>query len=138
MRRDLKLFRRFFDIIRMAHPADCHFRYAFEQSRICIDFYFCPAVFTDRRCSDFSAEQICHKLRAITDSQNRDSQLKYFFSTNSSALTIYAVRPTSKNNAFWLHLPDFLQADIIRMDFAVYVTFPDSSGNQLIILPTKV
>ena len=138
MGRHGKPFRRFFYIIRMAHPANGLPGYSLKQSALRVHFYLCPAVFTDRCRRNFSSQKMRHHLRTITDTQHRDFQIKHSFSTQWRTLRIYAVRPSRKNDPFRIHFPELVQSDIIRMYFTIYVAFPDPPRYQLIVLTSKI
>ena len=79
MSRDLKALGSLCNIIRMAHPGYCFFGNAIKQNILGIYCHICMTILTDRRRLHFSAKHISHQLRTITNTQNRNTQLKNFF-----------------------------------------------------------
>ena len=100
--------------------------------------HFCLSVFTNRSGGYRSSQKMVHQLGAVADAQYRNPQFKYAFITGRRIITVYAVRAACKNNALGILLTDLLQAHGIGVDFTVNVAFPDSSGDQLVILPAEV
>ena len=74
-----KALRGLLNIICMAHPADRLCRYIRKQLGGRVNIHLCLSVLADRGCCHLSAQQVCHQLCAIADSQNRNTQFKDFF-----------------------------------------------------------
>ena len=100
--------------------------------------YLRLAIFPHRRCGNPATKQVVHQLRAVADAQHRNSQFKNTFITGRRIVAIYTVGAARKNNAFGIHFPDFLKTHRMGVNLAVHIAFPDSSGNQLIVLPAEV
>ena len=135
----LEAFRCLLDVIRMAHPADGLRRNAFEE----LGPRFCNrnlglAVFTGRRRLHGAAEDMCHELAAVADTEDRHAQLEELCAADSGTLSIYAVRTTRKDNALEIHCFYLVQRECMRMYLTIYIAFSYASGNQLVILAAKV
>ena len=48
------------------------------------------------------------------------------------------VRPSGKNNSLRVHFPDLFQTQSVRVHLTVNTAFPDSAGNQLIVLSAEI
>ncbi len=133
-----KSFRRLCNIVRMTHPCHRGRFHIFEKNRRPFHLYVCMPVLTDRSRLYSSAQTVCNQLRTVTDSQNRNARLKYFFLIMRRSFIINAVRPACEDNPFRIHLLYLLKAQRVRMHLTIYIAFSDSARNQLIILSAKV
>jgi len=80
------------------------------------------------------ANQLC----PIADAQNRDIQFKHLRITGRRILAVHTGGASGKNNSFWILLPDPADGRVKRQDFTIYIRLPDSSGNQLVVLSSKI
>lgn len=122
----------------MAHPADRTLAdVAKEQGRL-IHLYLGLAILADWGSLHFSTEQVGHQLRTIADAKDRNTKLKYLPVITRRGLPICTVRSPGKDDSFGIHFPDLFQAQCMGMHFTIHIAFPDTSGDQLIILSTKI
>ena len=70
-----------------------------------------------------------HQLCAVAESQHRDTQLEELFCTGGSTFLVAAVGAAGQDNALGMHIFDFLDVSFIRINFAVYITFTDTTGH---------
>ena len=90
------------------------------------------------RCFDFAAQLSSHRLHAVTDTQNRAIQIKYF-SISTRCIGLCDCRRAARQNDT-SRLESFYLADICikRQDFTVHVQFTDAPSNQLCVLRTEI
>ena len=138
LRNNLKPFRCLWDIIGVTHPADCLWLYTLEDSTAVIYIHFGSAILTDWRSFHGTSKHICHQLRAITDSENRNSQIKYFLLIAWWILAIHAIWATRENDSLWIHFLDLVERQGVRMHLCIHITFTDTTCNQLVVLTTKI
>ena len=93
----------------MAHPTDCPLINALKKDIRSIHINFRFAEFADWRGSHNAAKFIRHRLRTITNAENRDAKIKNLFWTARGIFLINTVWSAGKNNALRIHLPDFLK-----------------------------
>lgn len=79
-----------------------------------------------------------HKLAAVADAQNRQSQGKDLRVDLGGIRRIDAVRPAGEDNPLGRKRPDLCQRHCVRLDLTIYVTFTHTAGNQLVILAAEV
>ena len=135
--RSFKAFRYPVYIIGMAHPAYRSFAYAFKE-QTGRGFYFCFAIFADRRRCNASAKLICHKLRSVAYSQNRNVKLKYSFIIMRRFRIIHAVWSAGKNYALRIFRLYLVDAFFVWHDLAIHIVFADAPRYKLIILSAKI
>ena len=127
------------NIIKMAHPAGCCCRYIFKYFRIfLIDDDFCLTIFSDVSFFNFSAKYVRHKLCTITKTKYRNAKLKEFFRISRWIRFVTAIRSSCQDNSLRVHCFNLFDINLIRINFAIYITFPDTSCDKLVILSTKV
>ena len=101
----------------------------------------CFPVFTGGivlRCRDKAAQLLRHQLAAVADPQKGNTQLENTGVRFWGIGQIDAVRSAGEDYACGLKSLYFCQRHVVRMHFAVNMLFPNSSGDQLIILSAKV
>ena len=69
----------FGNVVVMTHPTDCFWRNSLEQGRVSVYMNLNFSVFAHRGFFYLSAKLVHHKLRAVADSQDRDSEFVNFF-----------------------------------------------------------
>ena len=127
------------NIIKMAHPTCCCLWNTLKYFGVFfINNNFCLTVFSYISTLNFSTKYMWHQLCTITQSENRNTKLEQFFWISRWIRLITAVRSACENDSFRIHCFDLFNICLIRINLAIYITFPDTSGNQLIILSTKV
>ena len=109
-----------------------------EKHRGFVHGHFRLTILTDRCCLYAASKKVGHKLRTIADTKDRNSQFKNFFGASRRLLSIYTAWSSGKNNALRVHLFNVLKAHAVRVYLTIYITFSDTSGDQLIILPAEV
>ena len=87
---------------------------------------------------NLATKHMLHKLCAIAKTKYRYTKFEKFFSTCWRAIFITAVRTTRKDNSFRVHGLNLRQVCLVRIDLTIYITFTDSSCNELIILSAEV
>ena len=138
MCRSGKSLRKLSNIIGMTHPGNALFRQFGKQQTIIAVKSFGLAVLAGRRRCHLTAQQMRNQLCAVANSQNRYTQLKYFFRYTGGILQIHAVRPAGKNDAGRVLLFNFCQRRLIRQYLTVNITVSDTPCNQLVILSAEI
>ena len=105
------------DIVGMAHPADRLRRNSFEENRCTVGSDESFAVFADGSRFHGSSQHVCHELGAVTDSQNRNSQFKYFGFTLRRCVVVDTVGTAGEDDARRLYFPDLFHRFRMRNDF---------------------
>ena len=126
---NLKALWRFADVVTVTHPRNSAFGQGVKQNTIFIIISYGLAVFTYRvirRRYNISAERICHKLTAVADTQNRDTELKNLRRIMRRALVINAVRSACEYNTLWINLLDFFYINGVGQNLTVHVIFTDA------------
>ena len=88
-----KTARQFLDGIAMAHPGVCFFSNAFKQAFVFFNVKCCKSIFTLLGSFNGTTEGLDHKLHAITDSKNGNSEVKDPFITLGTVFFINAGWP---------------------------------------------
>ena len=138
MCRHFKALRGFTDIVCVTHPANGLIRHILKQTVFAVDIHFRSSIFADRRCFHLSSQLVCHQLCTIADAQDRHSHFINFIGVPRRRFIVNAVWSAGKDDPLRILCLDFLKGQRVRLHFAVHVAFPDSSGNQLIILSAEV
>ena len=138
MCRHFKALRGFTDIVCVAHPANGLIRYILKQTVFAVDIHFCSSIFADRRCFHLASQLVCHQLRTIADAQDRHSHFINFIGIPRRCFIVNAVWSAGEDDPLRILCLDLLKGQRVRLHFAVHVAFPDSSGDQLIILSAEV
>ena len=127
------------DVIRMTHPANGLGVHTGKQfGRSVLDGNFRLAVFTGRSRIHLAAQFMRHQLGAVANAQNRNPQLKEFFTAGSRIFLIHAVGAAGENNALGCHFPDSVQRHGMRVNLTINVIFTHATGNQLIVLTAEI
>ena len=85
-----------------------------------------------------TAQQVHHQLAAVADAQHRHAPAEDLGVDGGRILQINAVGAAGEDNAHGGEGPDFRHGHGVRFDLTVYPTFPDSAGDELIILAAKI
>lgn len=128
-------------VVAVAHPGNPLFRNSFEQLAVGLIIGHSLAIFPGGillSLCHHATQGIGHQLAAITDSQNRDTQLKDFRRVIGCARRIDAVGTTSKNNSDGVQRFQLLQRSGIGLYFTIDIALTNTARNQLVILPAKV
>ena len=82
---------------------------------------------------------IGHQLIAVADAQHRNPQIQNLGVKVGGGGVIHAVGAAGEDDALVADLPDLRRSDFIKgLDFGVNLLFPNSSGNQLVVLAAEV
>ena len=135
---DLKARSFFLNVVVMAHPADGLLRYIAKQLAGLVHGYFNLSVLTNRSLADMSAQYMAHELRAIAESQYRNTKLKQLFAAGSSALLVHAVWTASQDNALRIHFFNLFDISLVRINLTIHIALTYTAGNQLVVLTAKV
>ena len=85
-----------------------------------------------------SAQYMAHELRAIAESQYRNTKLKQLFAAGSSALLVHAVWTASQDNALRIHFFNLFDISLVRINLTIHIALTYTAGNQLVVLTAKV
>ena len=88
--------------------------------------------------SNLAAQCVRHQLTAVADTQNGHAQRKQGRINLRRSVIVNAVGAACEDDALGVLRLDFLQGFFPGHDFAVYMMFSDTAGNQLIILTAEV
>ncbi len=138
MCRNGKISRCLFNIICVAHPADCFFGYAFKQLGLVVHRNLSFAVFADRCSCHFSSQHMRHELGTVADTKYGHTQFEHFHITKRGLFAVYAVGASCENNSLGMHFFQLVQRKVVRMHFTIYIAFSDSAGYQLVILTAEI
>jgi hypothetical protein len=122
------------DGISVTHPAPGIGFNSKENTGCIMDRQFGKAIFSLVGSNDLPAQGIDHVLHTVTDAQDRNVQVKDRAVYPRAARIIDTRRPTGQDNAFRAKGFDHVEVYSGGFDLTVNVLFPDTPGNQLIVL----
>jgi hypothetical protein len=79
-----------------------------------------------------------HQLAAVADPEDRDPERKDRIINIRCVQFIYASGTAGENDPYRIKGTDTVDIRIIRPDLAVYTAFPDTPGDQLVILASEI
>ena len=140
---DRETFREVCNIVGVAHPADggtlvITFDILQKQGRFFIYIDFCASVFTDRGGFHTAPAAVCHQLGSVADAQNRDSQFEQLRRTGGGFFIIDTGGTAGQNNPLGRKLPDLVDSHGVRMNLTINITFPYTTGDELLILTPEI
>ena len=139
-----------FDIVGVTHPHNRIARPATarrlraanakagKQTAAIINRNLGSAVFTDRSRRNLAAQLVSKKLRAVADAKHRNAELKNLRIALRGILAVHTVRTARQNNPGRSQCLQLIHRNRVRMNLAIYITFTDTAGNQLVILAAEV
>ena len=135
----LKTQRQFRNRIPMAHPADAFLRQILKQQAAGC-FQYGLSVFSRLPGGrDPAAGKIRQQLVSVADPQDRDPQFQDSRVIAWSSRFVHASRAAGEDDATVSFLPDLRQTDpVIIPDLCIDILFPDTAGDQLVILPAEI
>ena len=128
-------------MIPVAHPRHTLFRKSLKQTAARAELCLRPSIFSGcvRFGGDNAAAHVTRqKLRAIADSENRDSQRENARIHIRRAVGIDAVRPSGEDDTDRVIGSDFRQGHRAGMHFAINMVFADATGNELVVLSAEI
>src|SRR5450759_3668971 len=130
----LKSFRQFAQRIAVTHPHIRRFFNAGKDSVLRIDNQLGTSEFSSSGFVNFTAKLEGHQLKSVTYTQDRYAQVEESFIGNRRVARVDARGPPGEYNALWVKRSNFLERDIVWMDFTIDMKLAHPTGNQLRVL----
>ena len=138
MRDNLKALRGFRYIVHVGHPHDFFLIKALVERGCGVGNHRCFTELPLVSRLNLTTQGLGHELHTVAHAQDRDTQFENFLIDSWCPFFVYGVWTACENNPLWLQFFDFLKGFVVRVYFTVYMVFADATGDQLVILATKV
>ena len=128
-------------VVAMAHPGDALLGQPLEEAAAGVEEGLRLAIFPGRvglGGGHLPAQLVGQQLAAVADAQNGYAQTEHAGVHMGGFFIIDTVGAAGEDDAHGIIGSDLLKAHIKGLDFAVYITFADAAGDQLVILSAEV
>src|SRR5512136_425057 len=102
------------------------------------DFEFGKPVFPFFSPDNPAAQGVDHELHAVANAQHGNTEVEDFFIRPWAPLLIDTGRASGQDDALRLQGLDSCDIDVRGLNMAVDMVFPDTPGNQLIVLRAEI
>ena len=128
----------FGDVIGVAHPADALFGNPRKEFTLAAAHDLALAVFAGIGMGHLAAERIGDELTAVTNAENGNPEIEYFFIHAGRTRFVYAVGPARENDADGRIFFDLFNAHRAGFEVAVHFQIAHAARNELIVLPAEI
>jgi hypothetical protein len=126
------------DLIAVAHPAARSFPRAGKEFSRFFNDQFRKTVFPLGRPNDLALQGINHELQAVADPEDRDPECEDPLIHPRRARLVDRGGAAGKDDPLGFKDTDLFEADLRRFDLTVDLVLPDTPGDELVILGTKI
>ena len=141
MRHQLEALRHLLHVIPVTHPADAPGRQSPEEPAVRIVEGLGLAVFPGGivlRGGDPSSQTVSHELATVADTEDGHAHGEDLRGDLRRPLLIHTVGSAGKDDPHGIECTDLFHGGLIGFYFAVHMAFPDTAGDQLIVLSSEI